>query len=67
MNDFIWWVGAIHIAAYVAVGSVAIIALLVVKAHMLAKVMGRIIQWHRARALWQDKVERGVEAPEPRP
>jgi hypothetical protein len=67
MTDFIWWVGLVHIMAYAFIGTFAVIALLVVKAHMLAKVMSRIIQWHYARAVWRDKTAKGFDLPEPRP
>jgi hypothetical protein len=52
VNAAIWWFGALHAAAYAIVGCFIVLTLGVVRAHMFANVMGRIITWHIARARW---------------
>jgi len=67
MSDIIWWVGAVHIAIYAAAGTVVVGTLAFVKAHVMAKVMGRVIAWHIARARWSDRKDRGWVEPAPSP
>ena len=64
MAQLIWWFGAIHLAAYAVAGGVGAIVAVTIKAHQWAKVMGRIIQWHIARARW---IERPEFNQEPKP
>ena len=49
----VWWVGAIHLAIYGVAGGLVVVTVVTVKSHQMAKVMGRIIQWHWARHRWQ--------------
>jgi hypothetical protein len=49
MDEWIWWIGAAHIAFYATACSVVLIVAGTMKLHMWFKIMGRIIVWHHAR------------------
>lgn len=63
MDSFLLMFGAIHLVAYCLTGAFVLLTIGTVKIHMWFRVMGRIIQWHHARALWKA----GRRDREPRP
>lgn len=72
MDKALWWIGAIHAAAYILIGSLVAVTWTVWKLHKYAKFNGRIVQWHYARARWQRRHADGLteaewKQGEPRP
>lgn len=64
MSEIVWWIGALHLAAYAIVGTIVVVTLLTVKAHMMAGVMSKIIIWHVKRGSYATKRETGSEHPQ---
>ena len=72
MSGVFYWIGVAHVAAYALVGGFILLTLATMKIHMWFQVMGRIIQWHVARARWNERHEHGLtdaewDRGEPRP
>ena len=60
MSSLIWWVGAIHVTAYLVLGSLRVGTWLFWKAHTYGQYNARIMQWHLARARWQERHTSGL-------
>lgn len=72
MTNILWWIGAIHVAAYSIVGTAFAVTWLSWKAHALFGYNAKIIQWHVARSRWARRHTDGLtdsewEKGEPRP
>ena len=55
-----YWIGIVHIVAYCAVGGFILLTIAVMKVHMWFRIMGRIIEWHIARARWNRRHKDGL-------